>query len=119
MPPAAADQRPGSPDCLKRFLYAHAEAARWQEAVDRAVAALGAVPATASLGFVYVTDHFAAHFRAIVARLRAFSEAVSWVGTVGVGICATGIEYHDLFALRFPHGQDNHRDLPPFWHERN
>jgi len=81
------------------FLYAHAEAPQWQAAVDRALDTLGAIPAAATLGFVYVTDHFAADFHAIVERLRSCADSVAWIGTVGVGICSTGIEYHDRPAI--------------------
>lgn len=81
------------------FLYAHAEAMRWQEAVDQTLDTLGAMPASATLGFVYTTDHYAADFHAIVDRLRSRVPSVAWIGTVGTGICATGIEYHDRPAL--------------------
>lgn len=99
MPPAAEDQSKAQGRAVGRFCHAHAEAGQWQEAVDRALEALGPLPTEASLGFCYVTDRFASHFRAIVERLRARTGGVCWVGTVGVGICATGIEYHNRPAI--------------------
>lgn len=99
MTPLAGDRSKAHPGGLGRFCHAHAEAGQWRQAVDRALEALGAVPAGASLGFCYVADHFAGDFHAIVERLRACTGGVCWVGTVGVGICATGIEYHDRPAI--------------------
>ena len=52
-----------------------------------------------TLGFVYFTDHYARHAEALLAALRARWPGVSWVGCVGVGVAASGVEYFDEPAL--------------------
>ncbi len=56
-------------------------------------------PAAPTLGFVYFTDHFAAQAGALLAALRQRWPGVAWVGSVGVGVLASGVEYFDEPAL--------------------
>jgi small ligand-binding sensory domain FIST len=79
------------------FRYAHASSADWQEATRSCLAQLGKGPA--SLGFLYLTDVLADHAGDILAALKKASGIQHWVGTVGIGICATGREYLDEPAL--------------------
>jgi small ligand-binding sensory domain FIST len=51
------------------------------------------------LGFVYITDHYAARADALLAELRQRWPRVSWVGGVGVGVAVSGVEYFDEPAL--------------------
>jgi small ligand-binding sensory domain FIST len=51
------------------------------------------------LGFVYFTDALERHAEQIVAELRSRTGIVDWVGTVGVGVVASGIEYLDEPAI--------------------
>ncbi|TSE35605.1 FIST C domain protein [Tepidimonas charontis] len=52
------------------------------------------------LGLVYLTDHYAEHAQAILDHLGAeLPQVTDWVGAVGVGICASGVEYWDEPAL--------------------
>ena len=53
----------------------------------------------ASLGFLYVTDLLVDHVADIIDMLRARTGVSHWVGTVGTGVCAAGIEYFDEPAL--------------------
>jgi small ligand-binding sensory domain FIST len=122
------------------FVHAHSAAPRWQDAAAdcaRTIAASGIFTSGvatsrvatsggatsgvatsntgANLGFVYVTDSHAADLGAIVAVLRESSGVEHWVGTVGIGVCATGIEYLDRPAIvtlagAFP--EDGFRLLP-------
>jgi len=48
------------------FRYAHATHAEWTQAAQACMHQLGAIPSTATLGFLYVTD-------AWVGELEAFS----------------------------------------------
>jgi small ligand-binding sensory domain FIST len=82
---------------VNAFRCAHASGASWQECVDACVAQLG--PVSGGLGFVYFTDALEAHAERIIAELRGRTGIVDWVGTVGVGIVASGIEYLDQPAL--------------------
>lgn len=52
-----------------------------------------------TLGLVYITDAYAADAEALLAALAAEWPAVAFVGTVGVGVCAAGVEYFDEPAL--------------------
>jgi small ligand-binding sensory domain FIST len=87
---------------------AHAAGPDWRAAADACLADLAREPGPAdqakranlaNLGFVYATDAFAPHFSAIAAYLRDATGIAHWVGSVGLGICATGIEYFDEPAL--------------------
>ena len=71
----------------------------WGRLVVDCVSQLGPLAARAELGFVYVTDHLAVHLGEITALLRQSTGIRSWVGTVGIGIIATGTEYFDRPAL--------------------
>lgn len=88
------------------FIQAHATHPDWRMALTLVVtqlqarideAAAGAVDPT--LGFVYFTDHYAPQADELVAALRRQWPAVAWAGTVGVGVCASGVEYVDEPAL--------------------
>jgi len=52
-----------------------------------------------TLGWVYFTDHFAPRAAALLAELKRRWPGVAWVGSVGVGIAANGVEYFDEPAL--------------------
>ena len=73
------------------FRYAHSRGADWQECVARCVAALG--KPSGGLGFVYFTDALLPHAAEIVETLGELTAIEHWVGTGGLGILATGVEY--------------------------
>lgn len=73
------------------FRFAHSTGADWQECVARCAAALG--KPGAGLGFIYFTDLLLPHAQEMVETLRELTGVSDWVGTVGIGIVATGIEY--------------------------
>jgi len=52
-------------------------------------------PAAPTLGFVYFTDAYADAAEPLLAALRERWPDVAFVGTVGIGVCATGVEYFD------------------------
>ena len=68
-------------------------------AAEACLAQCGIGVRSASLGFVYATDAFADGFAEIVDFLRRRTGIPHWVGTVGLGVCATGREYLDEPAL--------------------
>lgn len=89
---------------MQRFLVGHAAHRNWQAALDSAAAQIDAAgahgsPSEPNLGFVYFTDHYAQDAQALLAALRRRWPAVAWVGTVGVGVAAGGVEYFDEPAL--------------------
>jgi len=79
------------------FCYAHAAADDWEAAL--AQVADGLVDARGNLGFIYVTEAVNPHLDTVLARLREVTGAEHWVGAVGIGICATGVEYYERPAI--------------------
>ena len=92
---------------MHRFLVGHATHPDWRAALVLAAAQLqgphaahevsGAGPLT--LGLVYFTDHYAAHAQALYQALRERWPGVTWAGSVGIGVAASGVEYFDEPAL--------------------
>jgi small ligand-binding sensory domain FIST len=78
------------------FSHAHSGAKDWREAVNQCVARVGRAK---GLGFVYFSDANAAAAEGIVAALREQTGVEQWIGTVGIGVLATGVEYYDEPAL--------------------
>jgi small ligand-binding sensory domain FIST len=81
------------------FKVAHAPAEDWAHAVQACTDRLGDLDPTCNLGFVYITDHFAENVSSIVHYLKDRTRIHRWVGSVGIGICATGVGYFDQPAL--------------------
>ena len=90
---------------MKLFLHAHATHPDWRMALALAGAQIEAQRQRAdhvsepTLGWVYLTDRYAAHAEALLAELQVRWPGVAWVGAVGVGIAANGVEYFDEPAL--------------------
>ena len=97
----------GNPVAAPAFLSGHATHPDWRAALALAAAqiesrrvaheASGAGPL--SLGLVYFTDHYAPFAEALHAELKQRWPGVSWVGSVAVGVAASGVEYIDEPAL--------------------
>lgn len=81
------------------FSFGHASGNGWRDAADQCLTALGSVPETGNLGFLYVTDALADHMGDVLDLFRESSGVEHWVGTLGMGICATGVEYYDQPAV--------------------
>ena len=73
------------------FRFAHSNGTDWQECVARCAASLGK-PA-GGLGFIYFTDLLLPYAAEMVDTLKELTGVQDWVGTVGIGIVATGAEY--------------------------
>lgn len=82
---------------MPTFRYGHASTADWREAAQLCLAQVG--PGAANLGFIYATDMLADHMGDILALFKNGTGVPHWVGTVGIGICATGQEYLDEPAI--------------------
>ena len=66
----------------------------------RAQMALPEYASNPTLGLLYITDHYAAQAQDILDHLGAeLPEVTDWAGTVGVGVCASNVEYFDEPAL--------------------
>lgn len=81
--------------------FAFAEAANADAATlaDRCAKQLCAAARGHSLGFVYATPQIAASLGSVVEILRKETGIEDWVGTVGLGVCATGTEHFEKPAL--------------------
>jgi small ligand-binding sensory domain FIST len=91
---------------MPRFIVGHATHPDWKGALALAGAQLdglqagaGTAAQEANLGLVYFTDHYAPHAQALYDALHARWPGVAWAGTVGIGVCASGVEYFDEPAL--------------------
>lgn len=83
----------------KPFAWAHSALGQWSEAIQDCVQQLLPVRAEANLGFVYVTDLYANRLAEMLAQLRQQTGIADWVGSIGIGVCATGHEYLDESAV--------------------
>jgi small ligand-binding sensory domain FIST len=79
------------------FAYGHAAAPTWRECVSACAERLGR-PGR-GLGFVYFSDALVGSAREILDTLRSRTGVEDWVGSVGVGVLATGAEYQDEPAM--------------------
>lgn len=77
------------------FRYAHATAREASAIVGCLVEGLGPAPYPRGPGFLYFTEPLKPAVPQMVAALREATGIAHWVGTVGVGVLATGIEYLD------------------------
>jgi small ligand-binding sensory domain FIST len=86
---------------MTRFCCGHAGHPDWRIALALAAAQVDvqAGDMSPTLGWCYLTDAYAAQADALLAALRARWPGVSWVGCVGVGVAASGVEYFDEPAL--------------------
>jgi small ligand-binding sensory domain FIST len=90
---------------MRLFLHAHATHPDWRFALALVSAQLAAQRGRSdhidepTLGWLYLSDHYAAHADVLLEQMRADWPGVAWVGSVGVGIAANGVEYFDEPAL--------------------
>jgi small ligand-binding sensory domain FIST len=90
---------------MRRFLHAHATHPNARMALALVAAQIEAQRGrpgwveTPTLGWLYLTDHFAAQAEAALDAARERWPGVHWVGAVGIGVAASGVEYIDEPAL--------------------
>lgn len=87
---------------MSLFACGHGSHPDWRMALAMAAAQVDSAlvaQAAPTLGFVYFSDHYAGHADALLAALRQRWSGVSWAGSVGVGVLASGVEYFDEPAL--------------------
>ena len=83
---------------MDSFALAHASGTEWKSITEKCLADLSnpeARPGFEMLGLVYMTDSLAGDAGNILKLLRSRTGISDWVGSVGMGICATGHEYFD------------------------
>ena len=88
-----------APAAAGGFRAAHATGEDWGRTAKACLDSLHPLPADANLGFVYATDALADDLNSIVVFLRERTGIEDWVGTVGLGVSANGVEHYDGPAL--------------------
>jgi small ligand-binding sensory domain FIST len=97
------------------FQIGHASGADAETVIESCLAQIGQVAPDANLGFVYASDALADQLGEIVTTLSERTGIDAWVGTVGLGVIATGHEYYDAPALAVmlaDFGQDEFTLIP-------
>lgn len=90
---------------MPAFLSGHATHPDWRMALAMAAAQVqsqGEAPGaevSPTLGWCYFTDAYAPQAEPLLAELRQRWPGVAWVGGVGIGVAACGVEYIDEPAL--------------------
>ena len=91
---------------MRLFPFGHATHPQWEMAARLVVAQLKAqlgnpnYAERPTLGFLYITDHFANQAEELLAYLSAELPGITdWAGTTGVGIASNNVEYFDEPAL--------------------
>lgn len=74
------------------FRAAHATGTSWQIAAGALVRELGVLDQSYRLGIVYVTPPFAHYLEELEVFLRQATGVPHWIGTVGYGVIANGVE---------------------------
>ncbi len=86
---------------MTSFKFAHSDSGNWAGIARNLAEGLTGEgdlsPASdeALLGFLYVTDRLAEDLGSILTYLRQTTGIEDWVGTMGMGVAATGVEYFD------------------------
>lgn len=85
---------------MQPFAHAHATHPDWRIALGRVLSQLtlqreAAGSGAPTLGWCYLTDHHAPAAEALLAELRGHYPGTAWIGAVGIGVCASGVEYYD------------------------
>ena len=86
---------------MSQYVLAHASHANWQTALQQCLQQLQQTVATenSTLGLIYVTDAYAPYFKKIITELEQQFPNIDWVGTIGLSICVTDIEYAEQPAM--------------------
>jgi small ligand-binding sensory domain FIST len=82
---------------MPTFRHGYSANADWRRATRACLEQLGSGGGT--LGFLYATDYFAADLGLILEQMKEATGVPHWVGTVGMGVLATGREFADEPAL--------------------
>ena len=100
---------------ISNFRVVHASGRDWSYLTEACINELGDTQSGENIGFVYLTDALEQNVTAILGCLREQTGISQWVGTVGFGICVSGIELFDIPAIAIMLGrlpQDSFRVLP-------
>lgn len=102
---------------MDQFLLAQSAGRSSDELLADCLNQLGSIPPEANFGFLYLSDHLSNAAESILDRLKQATDIDYWVGTVGIGIIASNVEYYDQPAMSIMLGGFNEADfhmLPNF-----
>ena len=88
-----------SQDAIPRFAAGHGAGPDWGTCAKACLDDLGEIPAGANLGFLYATDSLADDLGSLLAFLRGTTGIQHWVGSVGLGVAASGTEIYEQPAV--------------------
>ena len=83
---------------IESVQFAHAAGGDWGTVTAKCAAMLGG-DRRGTLGFLYATEPMANDLPSVLTFLRERTGVAHWVGAVGTGICATGVEYFETHAV--------------------
>lgn len=83
----------------RQFKAGHGSGDDWSGAVKACLEALGEPPPGANVGILYATEVLADDLASILTFVRSRTGIEHWVGTIGHGIAASGVEYHGVPAV--------------------
>jgi small ligand-binding sensory domain FIST len=89
----------GAPTPASTFKAGHGAGADWGSAVKACMDSLEAPPEGANLGLLYATDALAGDLSSVLTFLRERTGIEHWVGNIGFGVAASGIEFHNRPAI--------------------
>lgn len=84
--------RPGASAPAIAFRAAHDAGAAWPVLVKSCLDQLTPLPEGANLGFIYATAPLAGDLTSILTFLRERTHIADWAGSIGLGVCASGVE---------------------------
>ena len=84
---------------MNRFLLAHGAGQAGDRLVGDCLNQLGSIPPEANFGFLYLSDHLADAAEPLLEQLKQATGITAWIGTVGIGVIASGNEYYDQPAM--------------------
>ena len=73
------------------FQFATASGQSARELVNNCLRQLGDVRGKFKLGFIYANDTLCDELENVLGRLKQETGIEDWVGTVGIGLCSTGL----------------------------
>ena len=96
---------------MNQFLLAQSSDHSVDELLQDCINQLGSIPPEANFGFLYLSDQLSNQADAILTRLKQATDIDYWVGTIGVGVIASHVEYYDQSAMAIMLADFNEADF--------
>ena len=96
---------------MDHFLLAQSADRTANELLADCLNQLGSIPPEANFGFLYLSDQLSNEADSILNRLKQATDVDFWVGTIGVGVIASDVEYYDQPAMAIMLADFNEADF--------